>query len=104
MNGEMFVFAYYFSFLYFFFVRAMSFHFWPLNNFMLFQRETIPINANKANKNEMNIITVETETTFTTQKTRGYKLQVYLEEKQQFFTFQFLFLFMVCIIVLMLSF
>lgn len=75
---------------------------------MLFRRETTPINANKANKeNEHhNCRNRDNRQRLPHRKhvVTRYELQVYLKEKQPFFIFQFLFLFMVCIIVLMLSF
>lgn len=66
------VLAYYFSFPYFFSVRAISFHFWPLCCFTERQYQLIQTKRTKRG----NIITVETKTTFTTQKTCGYTLQV----------------------------
>lgn len=71
----------------------MSSHFWPLNKFMLLHRETIPINGNKENKKNEHHNCRNRDNVYHTENTwfQAYKLQVYLEEKQPFFTFQFSF-------------
>lgn len=93
-----------FSLLYFIFFRAMSFHFWYLNNFMFFHGETITINANKANKKREHYNCRNIDNVYHTVNTwlhaTSYK---YIQKrKNRFAYFNFSFLYMLCIIVLML--